>query len=203
MAANDADGQQVHATVTSLDNNESDEEPLAGERTGPAGAADDEDYAGADGEEDFDEGYADDPDAMIIDDTAAPGSAEPAGGAMAEPRQAGGQTREAAGPGMASGDQMPGDQMPGDQMPGDQVSGDTQQLHDQWAAIQSTFVDDPRGSVAAAAELVSGAIRAMIATAQEREQGLRAEWDRAGTDTEALRNALRGYRNLLDQVVVQ
>jgi hypothetical protein len=84
---------------------------------------------------------------------------------------------------------------------GADMAGDPEKLHTQWAAIQSTFVDDPRGSVVAASELVSETIAAMVASAQERERGLRGEWDRDGVDTEGLRNALRSYRGLLDQLV--
>jgi hypothetical protein len=79
--------------------------------------------------------------------------------------------------------------------------GDPEKLHEQWAAIQSTFVDDPRGSVAAGAELVGETVAALVASAQERERGLRGEWDRDGVDTEGLRNALRSYRDLLDRLV--
>jgi hypothetical protein len=79
--------------------------------------------------------------------------------------------------------------------------GDREKLHEQWAAIQSTFVDDPRGSVVAGAEIVSRTVAALVASAQERERGLRGEWDRDGVDTEGLRNALRSYRDLLDRLV--
>jgi hypothetical protein len=79
--------------------------------------------------------------------------------------------------------------------------GDPEQLHEQWAAIQSTFVDDPRGSVVAGAELISETIAALVASAKERERGLRDEWDRDGVDTEGLRNVLRSYRGLLDRLV--
>jgi hypothetical protein len=79
--------------------------------------------------------------------------------------------------------------------------GDPDELHEQWAAIQSTFVDDPRGSVAAGAELVSETVATLVASAHERERGLRGQWDREGVDTEGLRNALRSYRDLLDRLV--
>jgi hypothetical protein len=79
--------------------------------------------------------------------------------------------------------------------------GDPEELHGQWATIQSTFVDDPRGSVAAGAELVSETVAALVASAHERERALRGEWDREGVDTEGLRNALRSYRDLLDRLV--
>ncbi len=74
-------------------------------------------------------------------------------------------------------------------------------MHERWAAIQSTFVDDPRGSVTAAADLVNEAMAALVASAQERERGLPGEWDRDGADTEDLRNTLRSYRSLLDRLV--
>jgi len=80
------------------------------------------------------------------------------------------------------------------------IAGDPAQLHEQWSAIQSSFVDDPRASVAAAADLVSEAIEALVASVHERERGLRGEWERGGADTEDLRNTLRGYRGLLDQL---
>jgi hypothetical protein len=79
--------------------------------------------------------------------------------------------------------------------------GDPEKLHDQWAAVQSTFVDDPRGSVVAAAELVSETIAALVASAEEREHGLRGEWDRDDVDTEGLRNTLRSYRGLLNRLI--
>jgi hypothetical protein len=79
--------------------------------------------------------------------------------------------------------------------------GDPEQLHERWATIQSAFVDDPRGSVTSAADMVTEVIATVVASAQERESGLRGEWDRDGVDTEDLRNALRSYRALLDQLV--
>ena len=79
--------------------------------------------------------------------------------------------------------------------------GDPERIHERWAAIQATFVDDPRGSVTAAAELVTETIAALVASAEQQERGLRGEWNRDGADTEDLRNTLRGYRGLLDRLV--
>jgi len=81
--------------------------------------------------------------------------------------------------------------------------GDPEQLYQRWSVIQASFVDDPRGSVTAAAELLTETIGTLVASAQERERGLRGEWDREGTDTEGLRNALRGYRRFLDQLAAR
>jgi len=80
------------------------------------------------------------------------------------------------------------------------TAGDQAHLHDRWTVIQTTFVDDPRASVAAAAELTTEAIETLVSTARERERTLRSEWDRDGVDTEDLRNALRGYRGFLDHL---
>jgi hypothetical protein len=82
-----------------------------------------------------------------------------------------------------------------------ELAGDADLMHERWTAIQATFVDDPRGSVAAAADLTAEAIGTLVAAAQERERGLRGEWDRDGVDTEGLRQALRNYRGFLDHLV--
>jgi hypothetical protein len=99
---------------------------------------------------------------------------------------------EAARPGVPSDVSEPAD--------GD-LFGDPDQWHERWAAIQSTFVDDPRGSVEAAADLVGETINALVTAAKERETGLRGEWDHEGVDTEDLRNTLRNYRGLLDRLI--
>jgi hypothetical protein len=83
------------------------------------------------------------------------------------------------------------------------VVGDREQLYQRWSVIQASFVDDPQGSVTAAAELVTETISTLVASAQERERGLRGEWDREGVDTEGLRNVLRGYRRFLEQLAAR
>lgn len=76
------------------------------------------------------------------------------------------------------------------------------ELHADWARIQSSFVDDPRGSVSQAADLVSQVTSSLVAAVQEREQALRGEWEsQEGTDTEHLRNALRDYRAYFELLV--
>jgi len=99
-----------------------------------------------------------------------------------------------------AGPARPGMPVNGDVPKGSPMAGDPDQLHERWAAIQSTFVDDPRGSVTSAADMVTEVIATVVASAAERESGLRADWDRDGADTESLRNALRSYRSLLDQL---
>jgi hypothetical protein len=99
-----------------------------------------------------------------------------------------------------SGPVRPGMLVNSDVPKGSPMAGNPDQLHERWAAIQSTFVDDPRGAVTSAADMMTEVIATVVATAAEREAGLRADWDRDGVDTEGLRNALRSYRSLLDQL---
>ena len=87
------------------------------------------------------------------------------------------------------------------------------QLHESWAEIQSSFVDDPRRSVSQAADLVSQVTNTMVGALQERARTLRGVWDSdgggtdtanlhgGGTDTENLRNALRDYRAYFELLI--
>jgi hypothetical protein len=119
---------------------------------------------------------------------------------LAEPAPGPGSPKHAAVAAADPGAARPGMPVNGDVPEGLPMAGDPVQLHERWAAIQSTFVDDPRGSVTSAADLVTEAIATVVASAKERESGLRGDWDRDGVDTEGLRNALRSYRALLDQI---
>ncbi len=210
--SNDAEAREVHATAT---DSEEPLEPVNGDQTE---RKDRPDLVAGDDE-------VIDADAIIIaEDTGEPNDLDeldetggdthpdtapaevivaepvPAEAAVAEPVAASGPggPRHAAGD---SGAARPGTPVNGDVPEGVQMAGDPEQLHQRWAAIQATFVDDPRGSVTSAAALVTEVIDAVVASAKQRESGLRGEWERDGTDTEDLRNALRSYRTLLDQLV--
>jgi hypothetical protein len=65
-----------------------------------------------------------------------------------------------------------------------------------WPQIQALFVDDPLAAVQQAADVVGGALAALTAAANNREQTLRGGWQGDGTGTEDLRTALREYRDL-------
>jgi hypothetical protein len=132
-----------------------------------------------------------DADAVIIEDD------QPR--AEQTPRTADGLASDAAGEPEASAAEGPA---PDAELADDDAddADDAELMHERWAAIQSTFVDDPRGSVTAAADLVGEAIGTLVANAKQRERGLRGEWDRDGVDTEGLRQALRNYRGFLDRI---
>jgi hypothetical protein len=226
---NDAEAQEVHATITDAGHSQEPANGDQAQRPDVLDddVVDDEDIN--DEDEDIDDEDVDGEDVVVIegmsvvraDDERSPVSADDGvsppdaddelGRDQVTSAPAATTMLDAARPGMPEGGGTPAGTgrtpaaagMPSDtDVPADtNMAGDPEKLHGQWAAIQSTFVDDPRGSVAAAAEFVTGTIAALVANAQEREQALRGEWDRDGVDTEGLRNALRSYRGLLDQLV--
>jgi hypothetical protein len=66
-----------------------------------------------------------------------------------------------------------------------------------WPQIQALFVDDPLAAVQQAADVAGGALAALLAAANNREQTLRGSWEGGDSiGTEDLRNALREYREL-------
>jgi hypothetical protein len=65
-----------------------------------------------------------------------------------------------------------------------------------WPQIQALFVDDPLAAVQQAADVVGGAMAALTAAANNREQTLRGGWQGDRPGTEDLRTALREYRDL-------
>ncbi|WP_019633434.1 hypothetical protein [Actinomadura atramentaria] len=68
-----------------------------------------------------------------------------------------------------------------------------------WHDLQASFVDDPRTAVRRADDLTGEAVDALGRALAER-RGRLVDGD-AGTDTERLRQALRGYRALLDRIL--
>jgi hypothetical protein len=223
--SNDAEAREVHATIT---DSGAPWEPVNGDEAEPEDRTDlvDEDDADEDDEDDVIDADAviiaedsDEPDELDeADDDTDPAATEaivvepvtaedtvvdpvPAEDTVVEPVPAEDTVVDAV-PADTLAEPAPGPGMPvnGDVPEGLPMAGDPVQLHERWAAIQSTFVDDPRGSVTSAADLVTEAIATVVASAKERESGLRGDWDRDGVDTEGLRNALRSYRALLDQI---
>ncbi|WP_068065611.1 hypothetical protein [Nocardia xishanensis] len=80
------------------------------------------------------------------------------------------------------------------------AEADFDRLRTQWREVQVTFVDDPKTAVARADDLVGDTINKMISTFQQRKRELD---ERRGdkSDTEDLRQALRGYRTFFDQLL--
>jgi hypothetical protein len=93
--------------------------------------------------------------------------------------------------------------------------GDVPGLRARWQRVQAAFVDDPREAVGEAADLIDQTTQAMIGALRQRQQRLRAMWEdgaadgsaRAdggsaahGSDTEHLRQMMRHYRTLFNQL---
>ncbi|TDC53334.1 hypothetical protein E1281_17930 [Actinomadura sp. KC345] len=78
---------------------------------------------------------------------------------------------------------------------------ESERFRERWREVQSAFVDDPGGSVRRADDLASEAVdalgRAIAAHRRTLSEGLEG---RGHADTERLRLALRGYRDLLDRI---
>ncbi|WP_067821314.1 hypothetical protein [Nocardia inohanensis] len=82
------------------------------------------------------------------------------------------------------------------------AEADLGRLRDQWREVQTMFVDDPRDAVTRANGLVEGTIQQLTETYAQRRQALENKWARSERDdTEELRQALRGYRQLFDQLL--
>lgn len=74
-----------------------------------------------------------------------------------------------------------------------------------WHDIVAGFIDDPRGSVAEAADLVEADVTALIALLSKRRDTMGDGWQSgqsadSGNATEDLRLALRGYRDFSRQI---
>ncbi|WP_063053128.1 hypothetical protein [Nocardia arthritidis] len=80
------------------------------------------------------------------------------------------------------------------------ADADLDRLRTQWREAQVTFVDNPSDAVARADALLSNIIDHITATYQQRKRELD---ERRGdtSDTEGLRQALRGYRAFFDQLL--
>ncbi|MEC3917515.1 hypothetical protein [Nocardia sp. CDC160] len=79
---------------------------------------------------------------------------------------------------------------------------DVGQLRDQWREVQTRFVDDPKDAVTRADGLVSDALQQLTDRCSRRREELESRWQRGdAADTEEMRQALRGYRELFDQLL--
>jgi hypothetical protein len=71
-----------------------------------------------------------------------------------------------------------------------------------WDEIQGRFVDDPRGAVREADELVSTVIGELESSFHSRRDSLEAGWQEGDdTSTESLRLALQAYRSFFGRLL--
>jgi hypothetical protein len=86
-------------------------------------------------------------------------------------------------------------------MTGTGINGNDERWHD----VVAGFIDDPRGSVAEAADLVEAEVTSLIALLSRRRDTLSETWQTEGSSetgsaTEDLRLAMRGYREFSSQL---
>lgn len=77
-----------------------------------------------------------------------------------------------------------------------------QELRDRWVAIQSSFIDEPRRSVAEADRLVEDVTDRIVTSFEDERSRLEEIWE-SGDDitTEDLRVTLQRYRSFFDRLL--
>jgi len=71
-----------------------------------------------------------------------------------------------------------------------------------WEQVQTEFVDEPRGSVEKADELVASTIKRLTEVFANERARLEREWAKGdNVSTEDLRQALRKYRSFFDRLL--
>jgi hypothetical protein len=79
--------------------------------------------------------------------------------------------------------------------------GDIDKYQDDWRSLQASFVDDPAASVRDADELVGRIADTITNRIAEQRKTLSRQHDGDGEHTEELRQALRQYRTLFEQLL--
>jgi len=70
-----------------------------------------------------------------------------------------------------------------------------------WREIQASFVDDPHETVREADQLADEVVNKLTTALTDRKHSLDERWQADKENTEELRLALRGYRELLDRLI--
>jgi hypothetical protein len=94
-----------------------------------------------------------------------------------------------------------------------QYSGTTQQdagiwdatkadeFRHRWHDVQTHFVEDPRGSLTEARQLVDEAVQSLAASVHDREEQLERAGARSSDSTEGMRDTVLQYHQLLDRLL--
>ncbi|OHV32135.1 hypothetical protein CC117_25300 [Parafrankia colletiae] len=80
--------------------------------------------------------------------------------------------------------------------------GESARLRERWQEALLSFVDDPRGAVRQADQVLDEAVNQLTEAVRREQDRLRAAWREDGApSTDTLRDALRGYRDFLERLV--
>jgi hypothetical protein len=180
-AEDDTEADQTAATDGALDE---DRANAMRDGDGPIGGAVDADYVAVGVAEPLTESEAED----IADADGSDATRDADGSAV--PRDASAEDGTAVG-------MMPGDASVPD-APAQMSNADA--THDRWHQIQLGFIDDPRGSVESARSLVVEAVESRISALRDRQTALDGWQNEATPDTELLRAAIQGYRDMLNSL---
>ncbi|MEX5637614.1 hypothetical protein [Parafrankia sp. FMc2] len=121
----------------------------------------------------------------------APAAQTPTAGSTAVP--------STAVPSSAGTDQAPGAAEAGTGPAGPAASA---RLRERWQEALLSFVDDPRGAVRQADQVLDEAVNQLTEAVRREQDRLRAAWREDGApSTDTLRDALRGYRDFLERLV--
>ena len=82
---------------------------------------------------------------------------------------------------------------------------DADELRTGWQKVKAGFVDNPRGSVTEAANIVEEATARLVAALRAQQDRIRDSWDDdpSGGDTESMRQALLTYQALFNRIAGQ
>lgn len=90
-----------------------------------------------------------------------------------------------------------------DEGPWGMTPSDVAEFRGRWADIQASFIDDPHRACEHADNLVDLVLSRLTERFARERKDLVLEWDRGHevTDTEVLRQAMKGYRSLIDRLL--
>lgn len=72
---------------------------------------------------------------------------------------------------------------------------------ERWQQIQADFVDDPRGSISAAHQLVGELIESIVRDLSRERDGLNQQWSDEKVSTEDMRVCFQRYRDFYHQLL--
>jgi len=81
------------------------------------------------------------------------------------------------------------------------MTQDRERYGARWEQIQSSFVDEPRKAVEEADRLRQEVVQQLTRMCADEREQLERRWSGDGTDTEAMRTTLQGYRRLFSFVL--
>ncbi|MDG6107154.1 hypothetical protein Daura_32460 [Dactylosporangium aurantiacum] len=80
-------------------------------------------------------------------------------------------------------------------------AAEADRIRQRWHEVQTHFVEDPRGSVTEARQLVDDAVQSLAGCVRQREEQLEHAGARSSDSTEGMRDTVLQYHQLLDRLL--